>query len=224
RLAEHRDAGRRRTQPAEERADVEPGAADDHRHPPAALDVGGGGGGGGAEAGRVERLLGIDEVEAVVPDAGALGGARLRRPDLETAIDLPRVGGHDLAAERLGELEAKRRLAARGRADDADHPRPYPSPAHRLKSASTCPRSSVTATGRPCGQCAATSTRSIAARSARTSAGSSRSPTRTTLWQARVASAASAARSAAALAPSSASSRATARTTVPASRPRSRRG
>src|SRR5439155_5293640 len=54
------------------------------------------------------------------PDAGPLGRGRFRRADVEVAIDLPRVGGDDLGAEALGEVERERALPARGGADDAD--------------------------------------------------------------------------------------------------------
>ena len=53
--------------------------------------------------------------------------------------------------------------------------------AHRPNSASSRARDSSTATGRPCGQCAFTSTPSIASSSARTCSGPSRCPTRTAL-------------------------------------------
>src|SRR5213593_648231 len=58
----------------------------------------------------------------MVPDAGPLGRGRFRRADVEVAIDLPRVGGDDLGAETLGEVERERALPARGGADDADEP------------------------------------------------------------------------------------------------------
>ena len=45
----------------------------------------------------------------MVRHARALGGARLRRADVEAAIHLHRVGVHDLAAEALGELDRERR-------------------------------------------------------------------------------------------------------------------
>ena len=45
------------------------------------------------EVGDAERLVGVDEVEAVVDDPAPLPGGRLRGADVEAAIDLPRVGG-----------------------------------------------------------------------------------------------------------------------------------
>src|SRR4029077_19022875 len=109
------------------------------------------------EARSVERLVGVDQIQAVVGHPLALDGRWLGRADVEVAIGLSRVGGDDLRADALGELERERRLAASRGADDADDPRP----GHRWKSASSCGRLSAVATGRPWGQWATTSTPSM---------------------------------------------------------------
>src|SRR5204862_460955 len=72
------------------------------------------------KARRLEGLARRDQVQAVVRDVGPLRRRRLRRADVEIAIDLPRVGGDDLTAQALGEVERKRALPARRRADYAD--------------------------------------------------------------------------------------------------------
>src|SRR5262249_58309687 len=102
----------------------------------------------------VEPLVGLDQIEAVVAHARALDGRRFCGADVEAAIRLSRVGGDDLRAEALGELDGERRLAARRGADDADDPRPC----HRWKSASSCGRLRAVPTGRPSGHCPPTPT------------------------------------------------------------------
>ena len=42
--------------------------------------------------GGVVRLVGADEVDAVMPHPGPLRGGRLRRPDVHAAVELPRIG------------------------------------------------------------------------------------------------------------------------------------
>ena len=49
----------------------------------------------GREVGHAERLVGVDEVEAVVRDAGPVRGGRLGRADVEPAEHLPRIGRDD---------------------------------------------------------------------------------------------------------------------------------
>ena len=56
---------------------------------------------GRAKSATRERLIGVDEVEPVMRDAPALGRRRLRGPDVEAAIDLPRVGRDDLGGDPL---------------------------------------------------------------------------------------------------------------------------
>ena len=67
------------------------------------------------------RLGHVEHVEQVVGDAATLGERQLRRTDVHAAVDLHRVGVHDLAAQPLGEVEGERALARRGRPDDGDH-------------------------------------------------------------------------------------------------------
>ena len=50
----------------------------------------------------------------------AVGGAGLRRAEVEPAVDLERVGADDLAAELRGELHGERALAGGGGADDGE--------------------------------------------------------------------------------------------------------
>ena len=44
-------------------------------------------------------------------DAGPLLERYLRRPDVEAAVHLARVGGHDLAAESLSDAQRERALS-----------------------------------------------------------------------------------------------------------------
>ncbi len=48
------------------------------------------------EVGDAERLVGVDEVEAVVRDPRPLRGGRLGRADVQAAVDLARIGRDDL--------------------------------------------------------------------------------------------------------------------------------
>ena len=77
------------------------------------------------EVGHRERLVRVDEVEAVVRDAGAFGGRHLRRADVQAAEDLPRIGRDDLGrpplpGDPLGEPDREPGLAGRRRASDDD--------------------------------------------------------------------------------------------------------
>ena len=82
------------------------------------LDVGG----GGLLVARDRRRLGdVEDVELVVRDAATLGDRQLRGADVHAAVELHRVGVHDLAAaRRFGDGERQRGLAGAGRADDRD--------------------------------------------------------------------------------------------------------
>ncbi len=109
----------------EERAQVEPGAARDDGEPAARGDVRDRGVGERDEARRVHALPRLDHVEEVMGRERALLGRRLRGADVEPAVDLLRVGVHDLAADAAREGDGERRLAGRGRPgddDEADHP------------------------------------------------------------------------------------------------------
>ena len=79
----------------------------------------------GPEVGDGVRLVCIDEVEAVVDDPQPLLGRRLGGADVEVAVDLPRVGRHDLGGDPAGEQAFRERdrepgLAGGGRAADDD--------------------------------------------------------------------------------------------------------
>jgi hypothetical protein len=52
-----------------------------------------------AELGDGVRLVGLDEVEAMVDDAATLFGRRLRGADVEAPVHLPRVGGDHLGGD-----------------------------------------------------------------------------------------------------------------------------
>ena len=67
-----------------------------------------------AEVGHAERLVGIDEVEPVVDDPPPLLGRRLRRADVEAAVDLPRVG-RDRSRPGVRPRSGARRARSRGR-------------------------------------------------------------------------------------------------------------
>ncbi len=67
------------------------------------------------ECSRRKRRAEVDFVDKVLRDAGAFFGRRFGRPDDQFAIDLPAVGGNDLSAEPLGQLQAQRRLPDRRR-------------------------------------------------------------------------------------------------------------
>ena len=77
-----------------------------------------------AEVRDAERLIGVDEVEAVVDDPPPLLGRRLGRADVQAAVHLPRVGGDHLGRapigdQPLGEDDGEPGLA--GRRGTADH-------------------------------------------------------------------------------------------------------
>jgi phosphoserine phosphatase len=105
-------------QPLLERVDVEAGAADQNRQPP-------GRGDGGDLVQRQRPPVGdgtaLGGVEKTVePMRRALLGSTVgtRRQDAEIAIDLQAVGVDDGPAERVRQLERKRRFATRGRTGD----------------------------------------------------------------------------------------------------------
>ena len=107
-------------QPADQRAVVEAGAADENRQLAARGDV--------ADRrrrfARVARrrvLLGrIGDVDQMVRNALLLGERHLVGADVEAAIHGGRVAADDFAVEAARERDAERALAGRGRADDRD--------------------------------------------------------------------------------------------------------
>ena len=106
--------------PIEQRGDVQPGTADDHRQPAPirdrrdqrarALDPLGNG----------ERLVGIGQIEQVVRDRCTGRGIGLGGTDVHAAVDLPGVGHQDLDRQALGEGQSQVRLAGCCRPDHAD--------------------------------------------------------------------------------------------------------
>ena len=120
--AQHR-IGARELQLVHHRLHVQPRAADQHRGATGAAQVlddrprrplvGRDGGG----------LGDVQDVEQVVRNAGALGGARLGRADVHPPVEGHRVGVDDLPAQGRGELDAEAGLARRGGPDHGDQRR-----------------------------------------------------------------------------------------------------
>src|ERR1700719_2065972 len=119
----------------QQRLDVEHGSAGDDGHravPEDGVDVRG----GAALVVRDGRGLGhVEHVQLMVCDAAPLLGGQLRGPDVHTAVELHRVGIHDLAAHTFGNRERQLRLAGARRPDDRDRsrhgcqtPAKYPTP------------------------------------------------------------------------------------------------
>ena len=80
---------------ARDRAQVEPGPAGQDRDAAGTVDPGQGVARMGREVGHAERLVGVDEVEAVMGDPRPIRRAGLGRADVEAAEDLARVGRDD---------------------------------------------------------------------------------------------------------------------------------
>ena len=114
-------------------AQVEPRPAHQEGVTAAAADRRQGGEGVALVGGDAERLVGDDEVEAVVRDGVALGAGRLGRPDVHPAVDLPRVGRDDLRLSH-GQRQADRErgLAGCRRPADDDERRKRPVAARRV--------------------------------------------------------------------------------------------
>ena len=115
------------------RTDVQAGAADEDGHPAAGRDLLDRGAGELGVVGHVRGLGHRPDVEQVMRDAlpggfGLLGGA-----DVHALVELHRVGVHDLAAERPGQLDGQPGLPGGGRPYHGDdvraHPPSVPSPA-----------------------------------------------------------------------------------------------
>ncbi len=110
-------------QPARDGPEVEARPADEDRQPTPPGDRGQRLAGVGDVLGDAERLVRIDEVEAVVRDPRPVGGAHLGRPDVEAAVHLARVGREDLGRdpstpEPVRQPEREPGLARRGRPGD----------------------------------------------------------------------------------------------------------
>jgi hypothetical protein len=112
--------GARELELVQDRPGVERRAADqDGHHSPAAAVVDDGPG-PALELGNGGRLGDLEHVHQVVRDAAAVGDRQLRGADVHAPVDLHRVGVHDLAAQRLGEVQRQRTLPRRGRTDHRD--------------------------------------------------------------------------------------------------------
>ena len=85
----------------------------------------------------VVALARVCHIDEVMPNSRAFLRRRLRRADVHRAIDLARVGRHDLAAQTLRDAHRERAFARRGRADDRDHVRTAASTARRASRART---------------------------------------------------------------------------------------
>ena len=112
--------GRCVVETVEQRAEVEAGAAGDDRQAPTGGDGGERLAGVAGPVAGVETLVGIDEVEEVVRDEGAVGGGGLGGADLHAAVHADGVAGEDFAREALGEAEGEVGFAGGGGADDGD--------------------------------------------------------------------------------------------------------
>src|SRR6185312_4277085 len=96
----------------EQSAQVEAGASGDDGEAAARLDVRDGGAGMSRPVACGAGLVGPVEVEAVVRDAGAVGGRGFRGADLHQAIDGDRVATDNFAVESFGQCEREGGLAA----------------------------------------------------------------------------------------------------------------
>ena len=89
-------AGRGRGEAFEEGAEIEAGASGDDGDVATVADLGDGGAGGAGVVAGGAGFAGPLEIEAVVQDAGALGGGGFGGADLHEAIDGDRVAAYDL--------------------------------------------------------------------------------------------------------------------------------
>ncbi len=80
-------------------------------------------------AGDRRGLGDIQHVELVVRDPATLGDRQFCGADVHAAVELHRVGIHDLATDPLGHRQRQRRLSGAGRADDRERPHGCQTPA-----------------------------------------------------------------------------------------------
>jgi len=73
-----------------------------------------------AEALGVARFIGVEDVEQVVGDESAFGGAGFGGQDVESAVELEGVGIDDFTADVAGQCEGGRAFAGGGGADDKE--------------------------------------------------------------------------------------------------------
>ncbi len=104
----------------EQGAEIEAGATDDEGEAAAGGDAVDGFAGVAGPIASGEGLVGIDEVEAVVGDAGAVFAGGLGGADLHAAVDADGVAGEDLGGKALGEAEGEVGFAGGGGTDEDD--------------------------------------------------------------------------------------------------------
>ena len=112
--AERRVGRRGGVESPHQRADVKPGAADHHRQASARANRVDGRPRLTGEACRVVRVVGLDGVDQMMRHDRALLGRRLARGDVHPAIDLARVGRHDLDGQTRAERHGGGSLADTG--------------------------------------------------------------------------------------------------------------
>ena len=105
-------------EPADERVDVKPRAADDNRELPAREDIPHGGVRRLDIARNAPLLVRLGDVYQVVRRGGELVRRRLGRADVHAAVELHGVAGDNLGVQALREQYAQARLARGGRAGD----------------------------------------------------------------------------------------------------------
>jgi len=116
--AKLRIRGRRGVEPAEQGADVQPGAAHDDRQPAARADRGDHDQRLGAEPGGVVAIVRVDHVDQMMHRRPSLLGRRLAGRRVHAAVDLARVGADHLQRQAVGERHRDGRLAGAGGAGD----------------------------------------------------------------------------------------------------------
>ena len=119
-LAQARRRLGRRLELGQRGAQVEARAAGHDRHAPAGQHVVDRRARHGRVAHDVALLGRLPDGDAVVRDAGQLVGGRLVGEDRQPAVALHGVGGHDLAAEALGQRDGHRALARGRRPEEGD--------------------------------------------------------------------------------------------------------
>ena len=70
------------------------------------------------EAGGIKRLIAVHHIDEMMRDRGALSRGRFRGANVQTAINLHRIGGDNFTAELLGEQQGNLGLTHCGRAPD----------------------------------------------------------------------------------------------------------
>ena len=104
----------------EEALNVQPGAAHQDGQLSAGGEVGFQRPGQRSEIRHAEGLVRLQKIDGMVRDAVGLFRRHLGGADIEAFVDLHRICADDLAAELLGQRNAQRGLAGRGRADHSE--------------------------------------------------------------------------------------------------------